>query len=364
MDTAGLDEPAIPTGGGGLVRIRLDIGYDGTDFSGWARQPGRRTVQGVLEGALETVLRQRVQLTVAGRTDAGVHATGQVAHLDLPSTVNGAGDGGRVDARDGGKSGAGVGGKVCIGDGGKSGAGDGGKIGIGDGGKVGAGVGGKVGIGDGGKVGVGVGAEDGGGTGAEVSAVDGGELARRLRRLLPSDVTVAGARVVPPEFDARFGALRRHYAYRIADRPSVDAPLRRRDTLAWHQPLDEHAMAAAAARLLGVHDFAAFCRHRPGATTVRQLLRLDLERTAAGDLACRVSADAFCHNMVRSLVGALIAVGDGRRGPDWPAALLALRQRSGEVIVAPAHGLTLTGVDYPPDAELAARATQTRALRT
>ncbi len=263
---------------GGLVRVRLDIGYDGTDFSGWAVQPGRRTVQGELEAALATVLRRPVRLTVAGRTDAGVHATGQVAHADLPSTV------------------------------------------------------------------------------------DGAVLRSRLVRLLPADVTVGDVRVAPAGFDARFGALRRHYAYRVADEPSTAAPLRRRDTLTWPRHLDEHALTAAAAELLGEHDFAAFCRRREGATTVRELQRLDWERGRDGVLVCRVSADAFCHNMVRSLVGALVAVGEGRRSTGWPAELLATGVRSSDV--APAHGLTLVGVDYPPDAELAARALRTRAVRS
>jgi len=285
-----VDEPAVSTApmlepasgasaDGGLVRVRLDIGYDGTDFSGWARQPGRRTVQEVLETALGTVLRLPVALTVAGRTDAGVHATGQVAHLDLPSTVDHAG------------------------------------------------------------------------------------LARRLARLLPTDVVVYGVRVVPAAFDARFGALRRHYAYRIADRQFAAAPLRRRDTLSWHRPLDEHTMAEASAPLLGQHDFAAFCRRRDGATPVRELQHLDWRRDADGVLVGRVAADAFCHNMVRSLVGALIAVGDGRRPPGWPAAVLVVARRSGEVTVAPPHGLTLVGVDYPADADLAVRAATTRARR-
>jgi len=290
VDTGNADEPAAPIVDGGLVRVRLDIGYDGTDFSGWARQPGRRTVQQVLEAALETVLRQRVALTVAGRTDAGVHATGQVAHADLPST------GLMLEPASG-------------------------------------------------------------------SSVDTAELGHRLRRLLPPDVTVYGVRAVPAAFDARFAALRRHYEYRVADRPLASGPLRRRDTASWHRPLDERLMAQAAAPLLGEHDFAAFCRRRQGATTVRELQRLDWRRDPDGMLACLVSADAFCHNMVRGLVGALIAVGDGRCPPAWPATLLAARQRSSKVTVAPAHGLTLVGVDYPPDEELAARATVTRAVR-
>ena len=263
---------------GGLVRVRMDIGYDGTDFSGWATQPGRRTVQGELEAAIATVLRRPVRLTVAGRTDAGVHATGQVAHADLPSTVD------------------------CV------------------------------------------------------------ALGKRLSRLLSADVTVGEVRPAPPGFDARFGALRRHYVYRVADRPSTAAPLRRRDTLAWPRPLDEHAMNAAAGPLLGEHDFAAFCRRREGATTVRELQRLGWERGPDGVLVCRVSADAFCHNMVRSLVGVLIAVGEGRRPAAWPSGVLAAGVRSSDVV--PANGLTLVGVDYPPDDELAARATRTRAVRT
>jgi tRNA pseudouridine38-40 synthase len=273
------DEPAGFETAGGLVRVRLDIGYDGTDFSGWARQPGLRTVQQVLESALETLLSSSVVLTVAGRTDAGVHATGQVAHAELLSTV------------------------------------------------------------------------------------DTPALARRLDRLLPPDVTVLAVRRVPPAFDARFAALRRHYRYRIADRPLPILPLRRRDTLRWPRQLDERLMASAAVPLLGQHDFAAFCRRRDGATTVRELQRLDLCRDRDGVLLVDVTADAFCHNMVRSLVGALIAVGDGRRPADWLSGLLTLGARSSEVMVAPAHGLTLVGVDYPPDEELAQRSGQTRAVR-
>jgi tRNA pseudouridine38-40 synthase len=272
-------EPADLRADGGLVRVRLDIAYDGTDFSGWARQPGRRTVQHVLESALETLLRRPVALTVAGRTDAGVHAVAQVAHADLPSTVD-----------------------------------------------------------------------------REV-------LQRRLCRLLPPDVIVYQVRAVPPEFDARFAALRRHYAYRIADRPWPAAPLRRRDTVLWRRQLDELAMNEGARPLLGEHDFAAFCRAREASTTIRALHRLEWRREGDGVLTAAVSADAFCHNMVRSLVGALLAVGDGRRQPDWPGALLAAGRRPSDVTVAPAHGLTLVGVDYPSNGELAARVARTRRLR-
>jgi tRNA pseudouridine38-40 synthase len=259
------------------VRVRLDVSYDGSDFAGWAVQPGQRTVQGVLEAALRTVLRQpAVPLTVAGRTDAGVHAAGQVAHCDI----------------------------------------------------------------------------------AELPS----DLVRRLARVLPADLRVRAASEVPAEFDARFSALRRSYEYRIGDAPWGVDPLRSRYVLAWPRPLDVPAMAAAGTGLLGLHDFAAFCRHREGATTVRSLERLTVERVGH-DITCTVVADAFCHSMVRSLVGALIAVGERRRPVGWPAALLERDRRADEVPVAPAHGLTLVEVGYPPAAEFAARAAETRARR-
>ncbi|WP_225978118.1 tRNA pseudouridine(38-40) synthase TruA [Gandjariella thermophila] len=274
------------------MRVRFDLGYDGTDFSGWARQPERRTVCGVLEDTLGTVLRTEVRLTVAGRTDAGVHATGQVAHADLPVDALAA-TAGREEAVD--------------------------------------------------------------------EALAG--LVRRLARLLPGDVRVFAARAVPDDFDARFSALRRHYEYRVSDAPFGTHPLERRHTLAWRRRLDLAALRDASARLLGEHDFVAFCRRRDGATTVRELQRLDWRRESGGVLVAHVAADAFCHSMVRSLVGALLAVGEGRRPADWPASLLTATERASSVTVAPPHGLSLVGVDYPADGELAARAAQTRRLR-
>ncbi len=242
-------------------------------------QPGLRTVCGVLVDALSTVLREPVALTVAGRTDAGVHAAGQVAHADLP-----------VD-------------------------------------------------------------------------LDGGWLVRRLARLLPPDVRVRAVTPVPAEFDARFSALRRHYRYRVATAPYGAEPLRARDTLAWPHALDVVAVNAASAQLLGEHDFAAYCRRREGATTVRALQELHWDAEADGVVTAAVAADAFCHSMVRSLVGALLDVGRGRRGVDWPGGLLARGERASEVAVAPAHGLSLVAVDYPADAQLAARASTTRRVR-
>jgi tRNA pseudouridine38-40 synthase len=273
------DEPATPPGDGGLVRVRLDLGYDGTEFSGWARQPSRRTVCGVLEESLSQVFRRPLTLTVAGRTDAGVHASGQVAHVDLPVE----------------------------------------------------------------------------------SDVDG--LAKRLSRVLPADVRVFRATKVPEEFDARFSALRRHYAYRVADAPYGAEPLRRLDTLSWPRPLSLAALSEASELLLGEHDFCAFCKRREGATTIRELQRLTWTRGEDGVLTAAVSADAFCHSMVRSLVGALLAVGEGRKPVDWPASLLRSTERSSSVTVAPPHGLTLVRVDYPADQDLAARAAITRSVR-
>ncbi len=244
-------------------------------------QPTRRTVCGVLVEALSTVLRTPVALTVAGRTDAGVHATGQVAHADLPADV------------------------------------------------------------------------------------DSAWLVRRLARILPSDVRVRAVTPVPAEFDARFSAMRRHYRYRVATAAYGAEPLRARDTLSWPHGVDLDAVRAASQLLLGEHDFAAFCKRRDGATTVRALQQLDWsDPDADGVVTAAVAADAFCHSMVRSLVGALLDVGRARRAPDWPGALLLRGERVSDVSVAPAHGLTLVAVDYPPDDELAARVDVTRRLRT
>ncbi len=189
------------------------------------------------------------------------------------------------------------------------------------------------------------------------------QLAHRLARLLPPDLRVPAVRQVPHTFDARFSALRRHYRYRVCDAPWGVDPLRRYDTLGYPRLLDDAAMNAASALLLGEHDFAAFCRRREGASTVRALQTLEWTRDEPYLLVAHVAADAFCHSMVRSLVGALLAVGEHRRPSDWPATLLRHTTRTSEVAVAPAHGLTLVSVDYPNDDQLAARAEQTRARR-
>ncbi|MDA3647288.1 tRNA pseudouridine(38-40) synthase TruA [Saccharopolyspora indica] len=290
-----MNEPVVPAGDGGLVRVRLDVSYDGTDFCGWAKQPGQRTVQGLLEDALAKQPPGRSvprSVVVAGRTDSGVHASGQVVHLDVVPHEPGASRV-PVDAR---------------------------------------------------------------------GVPDLARMVHRWNRILPADVRVLGARVVPTAFDARFSALRRHYRYQVSDAPWGVDPLRRRDTLAWNRPLEVSALNAASQDLLGLNDFAAYCKPREGATTVRELQRFEWERVDDHLIVAHVSADAFCHSMVRSLVGTLLMVGDGRRNTPWPAEVLGAETRT--TAVAPAHGLTLTAVDYPPDEDLESRATQTRAVRT
>jgi tRNA pseudouridine38-40 synthase len=283
------------------IRLRLDVAYDGTDFSGWAIQPGLRTVQGELEAALATVFRKHgtpPRLTVAGRTDVGVHALGQVVHLDL--------------------------------------------------------------------------------TPAQLASLDrphrGGPPARSLgpnalgRRLngiagLKSDIVVTRSAIADDGFDARFSALWRRYEYRIADPAAVRDPRRRNHTL-WHPAdLDLEAMDAAARSLLGLHDFAAYCRPRPGATTIRTLQDFRWRRDSDGVLVATLQADAFCHSMVRALVGACVAAGDGRLAVERAAGIRDETTRTSEFIVLPARGLTLLEVGYPDAAELAERAILTRTKR-
>ncbi len=270
------------------MRLRIDLSYDGGEFHGWAVQPGLRTVEGQLGTALSRVLRlPTVSLVCAGRTDTGVHARGQVVHLDLDEAV--------LDAARG--------------------------------------------------------------RGDDRPTV---ALAGRLNAVLPPDVRVRRVVTAPDGFDARYSPLWRRYAYRLCD--GVPDPLTRGVILAWPRPLDVAAMNEASAHLLGLHDFAAFCKQREGATTVRTLL--DLAWVRDGDrLTGTVRADAFCHHMVRSLVGCLVAIGEGRRPVGWAGDVLEARVRDAAVTVVPPHGLTLEEVGYPPDDELARRAGQTRARR-
>ncbi|MEO9150989.1 MAG: tRNA pseudouridine synthase A, partial [Lapillicoccus sp.] len=185
----------------------------------------------------------------------------------------------------------------------------------------------------------------------------------RLTGLLPADVVVRAAAPAPPGFDARFSATSRRYLYRIADAAATRDPLRRQDTVYLRPALDLAAMNEASRTLWGLHDFATFCKRRPGATTVRTLLAYSWRRGDDGVLEATVLADAFCHSMVRSLVGAVVAVGEGRHGPEWPAQVLSAAKRTAGAVVMPPHGLSLEQVTYPSDQELAARALVARTRR-
>ena len=290
------NEPAALHGGGGLessMRVRLDFAYDGTAFSGWAAQPGLRTVEDELSVALTMILRasRPVRLTVAGRTDAGVHARGAVAHADVDPA-----------------------GWALL-------------------------------------------------PGRSARTPTQAALAR-LNGVLPNDVVVHGVSLAPDGFHARFSATQRRYLYRVCDHPETLDPLRRNDTVVHRRALDVGVMQAASQRLLGLADFAAFARKRDGATTVRTLLDFSWTRAGDGTVCATVVADAFCRSMVRSLVGALIPVGEGRRPVEWPAQVLVAGQRHPGVVVMPARGLSLEEVSYPSDAGLGSRARESRVRRS
>ncbi len=263
----------------GFRRLRLDISYDGTNFSGWGIQPDRRTVQQSVEDAISTVAQAKAETIVAGRTDAGVHATGQVIHVDLPESL-------------------------------------------------------------------------------ELT-----DLAYKLNRILDEDIRINQITIAPPAFHARFSALRRYYEYRILDENKVIPPLARFNTESWYRPLDVDLMNQASALLLGTHDYAAFCKFRDGATTIRTLETYSWRRDNQGFLIGDVVADAFCYSMVRNLVGAIVCVADGRKDASWIPTLLENKERVSDSLVFPARGLSLYKVDYPDDAELLERAAKTIARR-
>jgi tRNA pseudouridine38-40 synthase len=187
---------------------------------------------------------------------------------------------------------------------------------------------------------------------------------RRLARILPPEIRVHAVGQAPEGFDARFSALWRRYSYRVCDVPAQADPLRRHDTLWYSRGVDIDQMNEAAAACLGEHDFAAFCRRRAGATTIREVLRLDWVRAEPSVAVATVVADAFCHNMVRALTGALLSVGDGSRPPEWLRRVLEVGERDPAVRVVPPHGLCLEEVGYPEPAALASRALATRRTRT
>ena len=249
-----------------MPTFKLTLAYDGTDFAGWQRQPQQRTVQGELEAALERITQEHSKCIASGRTDAGVHALGQVvsftSNTQLPAPV----------------------------------------------------------------------------------------LTKALNAELPEDILVFEVQEVAAGFHALRDALRKRYRYVIEDGRNRDLFDRK---YVWHiyQRLDVEAMQAAAAPLVGTHDFASYeTSGSPRLTTVRTVLDLLVERRA-GELTDRVvievEADGFLYNMVRNIVGTLVAVGKGKESPTWPAAVLELCDRTKAGMTAPPQGLFLVGVEYP-----------------
>lgn len=297
------------------VRLRLGIAYEGTDFSGWAKQPGKRSVEGNLEYAFSQVLRleKSPRVVCAGRTDAGVHATGQVAHVDVPLDALLRMAHSRVE-KDALRR---------------------------------------------------IEAEDGPGAGTLPTVVTEA-LWRRLNGIMGrnADLVITHLEVAPDGFDARFSALARRYEYRLADGLEHVDPRFRRITAFHFYPLDVEKMNEVAEMMLGLRDFGAFCRPRPGATTIRELQEFSWHRDENDIIVAKLQADAFCHSMVRSLVGACVAAGKKHGASlDEIGELRDAAERTAVFKVMPANGLTLTEVIYPPDSEVGARAELTRNRR-
>jgi tRNA pseudouridine38-40 synthase len=267
----------------GFFRAKMLIGYDGTNFFGWGRQSDVRTVQGEIENALSTLYRGPIETIVAGRTDAGVHATGQVAHADLPE----------------------------------------------------------------------------GDFGFEFES-----LVYRLNRILPEDIRIKSFEKTSDIFHARYGALRRHYIYKIQDGNGVVEPINRFDIAPWYRNLDVDLMNQAAKSLLGVHDFFSYAKYRANATTIRDLQRFEFKRNDDGLIVAHVSADAFCYNMVRALVGTMVYIGEGRFPVSWAREVLEAKERPADSVVFPANGLTFAGVDYVSDSEMQERIQKALARRS
>ena len=280
-----MSEPAGLSGG--FSRFRMDLAYDGTDFSGWAKQPGLRTVQGEILRALEQIFgtsKEDFGIRVAGRTDAGVHADHQVCHIDLgPEQLSRLG---RSDFS-----------------------------------------------------------------------------AKRLNGLLPDDVRILSVATAPEGFDARFSATGRRYRFLLADSNCQPDPKRSRYSLEVKGELDLDRMNQAAKNLIGLKDFGAFCKPREGATTIRELRKLVVQRLQDQEIEVSLEADAFCHNMVRAIVGSLIAVGLGKLTPEELAGIQVTAKRVSKFKVVDAKGLSLSGISYPEDSELANQAEKARNKR-
>lgn len=275
------------------IRVRMSIGYDGSSFHGWGRQPNVLGIQQVIEEALETLIRRAVRVIVAGRTDAGVHARAQVVHFDLTPTEYE-----HLPRR------------------------------------------------------------------APLSPPEA--LVRRMNGILAAQdgaVLILEAQRAEEGFDARFSALQRRYSYRIADGLPRWDPLTRGQTM-WHRAeLDVEKMNAEARSVLGRHDFLTYCKPRPEATTIRTLQEFSFTRVPDGIVVAHLVADAFCHNMVRALIGAALMVGDGREEPGFMRQRLVAMVRDSKTKLAHPRALVLEEVRYPRPEELAARAAQTRAKR-
>ena len=280
-----MSEPAGLSGG--FSRFRIDLAYDGTDFSGWAKQPGLRTVQGEILRALEQIFgtsKEDFGIRVAGRTDAGVHADHQVCHIDISSE--------------------------------------------------------------------------------QLSRLGRSDFsAKRLNGLLPDDVRILSVATAPAGFDARFSATGRSYRFLLADSSCQPDPKRSRYSLEVKGELDLERMNRAAKNLIGLKDFGAFCRPREGATTIRELRKLVVQRLQDQVIEVSLKADAFCHNMVRAIVGSLIAVGLGKLTPEELAEIQVTAKRVSKFKVVDAKGLSLSGISYPEDSELANQAEKARNKR-
>jgi tRNA pseudouridine38-40 synthase len=274
------NEPLVANAAQGLIRIRGKIAYDGKDFSGWGMQPDRRTIQGVLEDAISTLLRvDRVIVQCAGRTDAGVHATAQAIHFDI----------------------------------------------------------------------------------AEKDAMEMKDLTYKINAILPEDISIQELEITTADFDARFAALSRSYEYLIYQ--GQRNPLLRDRAHRSYLPLDVQAMNDASQSLIGLHDFSAFCKKREGATTIRTLMKFDWSETPEGLIKVELEADAFCYSMVRGLIGAVLAIGEGKFDKAWLENYLAGKEREAHVFAAPALGLTLVDVKYPEPSEYAKRIAETLQVR-
>jgi len=272
---------------GGLVRFRVDLAYDGTDFAGWAKQPGLRTVEGDVVKMFEKVFgksKTDFDMRVAGRTDSGVHAKHQVCHLDIPQK--------------------------------------------------------------------------------RLSRVGRDPLnALRLNTLISEDLIILDFNQITADFDARFSALGRRYRYTIIDPKFKKDPMLVRYALTHKRVLDVELMNQAAKELIGLKDFAAFCKPRLGASTIRNLTRFEVSRHLDGLITVDIHADAFCHNMIRSLVGSLIAVADGRLNVRDLAYLQKTGSRANKFKTIDARGLSLESIDYPDPAEYAKQANLNRVMR-